>query len=118
MSSEEKETVKKMRSFEADLKQYNKFKSIISGAGGDVGEEINKLIENYNKEHGDGNPHFKIDDFLDSNFLATPAFMRDETAVRLYLEKIHGTSEWGKIESQLQGVWITIFNQVEANHIS
>jgi uncharacterized protein YpmS len=109
---------KKMRSWEADIQKYSKFKSIVSAHGEDVGETINELIENYIKEHGDGNPTYKITDFQDSNFIATPAFMRDSDAVRNYLEKIYGTPEWNKIESQLQGVWITIFNQVEASHIS
>jgi len=107
------EQIKKMRSFEANLKTYNKFKSIISGAGGDVGEEINKLIENYNKEHGDGNPHYKIDDFMDKDFIATPAMMRSEADIYNYLLKIKGTPEFAKIGEHLQTAWVNSFNKLE-----
>ena len=114
MSSEPE---KKMRSWESDITSYNKFKSIISGHGGDVGETINELIRNYNKEHGDGNPTYKITDFQDENFLATPALSREPKVIKKYLESIYGTSEWDKIGNLIQMHWVNQFNDVETSHI-
>ena len=116
MSLEDKKGFK-MRSWEPDDTQYNLFKAMCSKEGVKVGEKINELIEKENKEHGDGNPSFHITDFVDENFLAPPAFMRDGQSVRNYLEKIYGTPEWDKIGTQLQGVWINLFNDVEASHL-
>lgn len=115
MSSEE--SVKKMRSWEADIKAYNKFKSIISAHGGDVGDELNNLIKNYNKDHGDGNPTYKITDYQEEDFLCTPALSRDPKIIRAYLEKIYGTSQWEKISTMLQESWINQVNDVEASHL-
>ncbi len=51
-------------------------------------KEIHKqLIEDYIKEHGDGNPSYTLDHFDDKNFLATPAYHRPLSVWESYLTK-------------------------------
>ena len=69
--------------------------------------------EKENKEHGDGNPSFKITDFQDPDFIAIPAMMRSESDIYNYLLKIKGTPEFAKIGEHLQLAWVNSFNKVE-----
>ena len=45
------------------------------------------LLETYVKEHKDGNPQFTIDQFADPDFLACPAFYRDNRTWNHFLSK-------------------------------
>lgn len=75
-TADTKET-KVMRSFEADEKEYQKFKSTLAIDGKDLGETLNEFIKKFNKEYGDGNPGYSLDLFMDnSQMLAIPAVMR------------------------------------------
>ena len=109
--------ITKLRSFQADEKQYSIFKSNLAKEGEDLGDKINEFIATYNKEHGDGNPAYKITDFQDKDFIATPALARNPEAIRKYLESIYGTPEWDKISNIVQQNWVNQFNQVEKSHL-
>lgn len=68
---------KVMRSFEAEIESYNEFKSILAKDGQDVGEKINEFIKKFNKEFGDGNPGFSLDQFIENEAMkAVPAVFR------------------------------------------
>ncbi len=68
---------KKLRTFEADIEEYRKFKSTLTKDGKDVGEALNEFIKKFNLEYGDGNPAYTIDQWFDKNaMLAIPAVMR------------------------------------------
>jgi len=64
---EEEEEVKIMRSFEANKKEYNELKSRCSKDGTDIGEKLNAFIKRDNLEHGDGNPAFTLDQFVEND---------------------------------------------------
>jgi len=73
----EEQPKKIMRSFEADEKEYQKFKSTLAVDGKDIGETLNEIIKKFNKEFGDGNPGYSLDQFMDNPLmLAIPALMR------------------------------------------
>ena len=75
---EETKQPKKLRTFEAEIEEYNKFKSTLAIDGKDVGETINEFIRKFNAEFGDGNPGFQLDQWFDNDkMLAIPATMRD-----------------------------------------
>jgi len=70
-------TTKVMRSFEADEKEYLKFKSTLAKDGKDLGETINDFIKKFNLEYGDGNPAFDLTQWFENDqMLAIPAVMR------------------------------------------
>ena len=51
-------------------------------------KELHKnIIEEYVKAHKDGNPQFTIDQFADPDFLACPAFYRDNRTWNHFLSK-------------------------------
>jgi len=106
-----------LRTFETDEEKWKKFKAHCIKEGIDLGEKLNSLIDTELKEHGDGNPAFKITDFNDPNFIATPALTRSPEDIRKYLEKIWGTPEWDKIGRCLDETWVKQYNDVEASHL-
>ena len=60
---------------------------------------ISALIE-YLEKHGDGNPNFTIEQFIDPNFKATPALFRSRGDWITYLELLN-TDRVKEIEHQL-----------------
>ena len=68
----------KLRTFEAEIEAYNKFKATLAIDGEDVGDKLNEFIRNFNKDFGDGNPGYTIDQWFENEkMLAIPATMRD-----------------------------------------
>lgn len=68
---------KVMRSFEAEKEAYQQFKAILAKDGIDVGEKLNQFIKKFNKEFGDGNPGFSLDQFINNEKMkAVPAVFR------------------------------------------
>ena len=49
-----------------------------------VKDLLTGLIDDYLKNHTDGNPQFTIDQFKDPDFVACPAFFRDREAWLYY----------------------------------
>ena len=70
-----------------------------------VGDWLQGQIDEYVKVHGDGNPAFTLDQFVeDSNFLVTPAFHRPIHTWKSYLTKCTNSEyrEWiAQLESLL-----------------
>ena len=58
------------------LKERTEIKSLLSG-----------MVEEYIKEHKDGNPQFKLEQFADPDFIACPAFYRDGRTWENYISK-------------------------------
>jgi len=48
---------------------------------------VSDLIINYVKQHKDGNPQYKLDQFEDPNFVAIPAVFRDSRAWSHYMKQ-------------------------------
>lgn len=70
---------KVMRSFEAEKEEYQQFKAILAKDGQDVGEKLNEFIKKFNKEFGDGNPAFSLDQFINNEKMkAVPAVFRSK----------------------------------------
>ncbi len=66
-----------LRTFETEEELYSSFKSLCAKENVNVGDKINELMKKYYKEHGDGNPAFTLDQFVeDSGMKAVPAFFR------------------------------------------
>ena len=67
--------------------QLETFKDIARKERRKIKEIHKQLIEDYIKEHGDGNPSYTLDHFDDENFLATPAYHRPLHAWESFLKK-------------------------------
>jgi len=61
---------------------------------------VNENLENYRKEHKEGNPAFTLDQFADPDFVACPAFYRDRAAWLNYYSKAT-PEELQKLKSQV-----------------
>ena len=61
---------------------------------------LTDLIEDYLKKHGDGNPQFTLEQFEDPNFIACPAFYRDNTAWNNYMRQAT-PEELQKLKAQI-----------------
>lgn len=53
----------------------------------DIGDWLQDAIDEYNKIHGDGNPSYTLDHYVEDDFLATPAYHRPLSAWKSYLTK-------------------------------
>lgn len=75
-----------LRTFDTNEELYNQFKSIIAKERENVGEKLNGFIKEYIKVHGDGNPAFTMDQFIDTPTMkAVPAFFRTPDDWATYL---------------------------------
>lgn len=75
-----------LRTFDTNEELYNQFKSIIAKERENVGEKLNGFIKEYIKVHGDGNPAFTIDQFIENPTMkAVPAFFRTPDDWEKYL---------------------------------
>ena len=63
-------------------------------------EIITHLIEDYIKEHKDGNPQFKLEQFADPDFIACPAFYRDARTWENYIKNAND-EEKQKLKNQI-----------------
>ena len=79
--------VKVLKTWKTEEELYEDFKDICRKERVQIGDKINGFIEQYLKEHKDGNPQFKLDQFADPNFVACPAFFRDFIYWNHYLSK-------------------------------
>lgn len=61
---------------------------------------ISNLIEDYIKEHKDGNPQFKLEQFADPDFIACPAFYRDARTWENYIKNAND-EEKQKLKNQI-----------------
>ena len=61
---------------------------------------ITRELEEYVKNHKDGNPQFKLDQFRDPDFMACPAFYRDARTWENYCKKAQ-PEELSKVRSQI-----------------
>ena len=57
-------------------------------------------ISEYVEKHIDGNPAFTLDQFIDPDFKACPAFFRDKDTWRQYLSSLN-EKEYKELDSQL-----------------
>ena len=68
------------------------FKKIAQREGRSKSELAMELIEQYVKNHSEGNPNFTIDQFNDPGFIAMPATMSPDEKWNEYIRK-HMTKE-------------------------
>lgn len=75
--------------FQSDEELYESFKDVCRRERIDIGKKINELIIVYVKEHGDGNPNFELDLWVDNaDARAIPAVSRTEQDWKDYLNVI------------------------------
>lgn len=89
-----------LKTFNADGEMYEQFRYLCVKERVKIGAKINQLIENYVKEHGDGNPQYTMDQFEDPDFVACPAFYRDTNIWKNYMEQAT-PEELEKLKSQI-----------------
>jgi len=90
----------KLKTFEADELSYKKFKEVCLKEGVDIGAKLNEFIKKYVKEHGDGNPAYKIDQWFDnSDMKAVPALFRDKYVWGNYINNLPD-KEFRELENQ------------------
>jgi len=95
MSSE-----KVLKTWKTEKDTYEDFKDICRKERVNLGDKINGFIEDYLKEHKDGNPQYTIDQFKDPDFIACPAFYRDNMAWYNYCSK-STPQELEKLKAQI-----------------
>ena len=77
-----------LRTFETDEEKYQKFKAMCAREGKKVGDKINELIENELKVHGEGNPAFSLEKWVEvPEFRCYPAMMDPMRNWNDYLSK-------------------------------
>ncbi len=75
-----------LRTFETDSEKWDKFKALCAKEGIKLGEKLNEFIDKELKEHGDGNPAYTIDQFVENpSMKAVPAFFRTPEDWEKYL---------------------------------
>ena len=77
----------KLVNFRCDEDMYNELKMLALKEHTTTKALIQGLLSDYVKEHKDGNPQFTIDQFADPDFLACPAFYRDNRTWNHFLSK-------------------------------
>ncbi|KKK52071.1 hypothetical protein LCGC14_3108620 [marine sediment metagenome] len=75
-----------LRTFETDEEKWVQFKALCAKEGVKIGKKLNDFIDKEIKEHGDGNPAFTLDQFVDNpGMQAVPAFYRTAEDWEKYL---------------------------------
>lgn len=75
-----------LRTFETDEQKWIKFKALCAKEGTKIGKKLNEFIDKELKEHGDGNPAYTIDHFVENpQMKAVPAFFRTPEDWEKYL---------------------------------
>ena len=77
-----------LTSFQIDKELWSQFKMLVIKESRPAGNLLVELIETYVKEHKDGNPQYKLEQFNDPNFVACPAVFRDSKTWNHYFSKI------------------------------
>ena len=90
----------KLVNFKFDEEKYHKLKELALKERIEIKTLIGSLLDDYLKVHGDGNPTYKITDFVDVNFMCCPAFYRDRAAWENYISKSNN-EEKQKIKQQI-----------------
>lgn len=99
----------RMTTFVFDAKTLNSFKNLATKEGKSMRDLLQDYMADYIKIHGDGNPSFTLEQFLDPNFKAVPAVFRDAKTWQEYLASRNKT-ELKEFESQMN-VLINAYNQ-------
>ena len=86
--------------FRWELGMYEELKMLALKERVSVKDLITNQLEDYIKKHKDGNPQFTLEQFSDKNFLACPAFYRDNAAWYSYCSKAN-PQELLKIKNQI-----------------
>lgn len=78
-----------LRTFETEKEKWDEFKALCAKEGVSLGDKLNEFIDKELKEHGDGNPAYTIDQFVDNpEMQAVPAFFRTPEDWEKYLSNI------------------------------
>ena len=77
-----------------------KINELADKEGKKFSELIIEVLEQYAKQHADGNPQYQIDQFADPDFIACPAFYRDGRTWENYISKAE-PKELEKLKQQI-----------------
>tara|TARA_R110002020_G_scaffold46132_1_gene131413 strand:+ start:665 stop:994 length:330 start_codon:yes stop_codon:yes gene_type:complete len=80
---------------------YADFKVIMARERTAINQWFTEQMKKYIKEHGDGNPIYTIDKFVDPNFKPCPAFYSSNETLINYLKKL-STKAHKEYDQQLQ----------------
>jgi len=84
----------KIKSFEAKVETYQKFKELVVRDGLELGDKFNEFMENYIRIYGDGKGTSKIDQFFDNEeMMVTPAFFDSPEIWTKYIKSDKITDE-------------------------
>ena len=76
----------KIKSFEAKVETYQKFKELVVRDGLELGDKFNEFMENYIRIYGDGKGTSKISQFFDNeDMMVTPAFFDSDEIWTKYI---------------------------------
>ena len=71
-----------------EKEKLKELKLLAAREGTTIKSILEKQIDDYLKVHKDGNPNFTIEQFIDPNFKACPAFFRDRNIWLTYLNSL------------------------------
>ena len=90
----------KLINFRWELGMYEELKMLALKEHTTVKSLITRELEDYIKKHKDGNPQFTNDQFKDPDFIACPAFYRDNNTWDYYCRH-QEPQELEKMKSQI-----------------
>ena len=84
---------------------YDKLRLVLLRERNTFQSWLNEQMTTYLKVHGDGNPHFTLDQFDTETFRACPAFYRPLEVWSEYLKGIvQDDKRWNEFDSQLNSL--------------
>ena len=86
--------------FRFDEEKYNELKMLALKERTNVKSLVSNLLDDYIKAHKDGNPQFKLEQFVDPDFIACPAFYRDGRTWENYMKNAN-EKEKQKLKNQI-----------------
>lgn len=105
----DKETLKLIDEAEAIMKKEGK-KFNLSKL---LREVVRDCLIKFVTDHGDGNPHSTMDQFMNGGFIVTPALARAEKPedIEKYIRSLIGTEQF-EIVGNFLDVWATKYNGI------
>lgn len=95
-----------------DTKIIERADKIAKREGLSLSQLIVKLLTEHGKNHSDGNPVYTMDHYVNSDFLATPALMRDSSTWGNFINKTDD-----KTRRDIEEQCTTILNKINSkNH--
>jgi hypothetical protein len=96
---------------------HKQFKDIARREGRTQSKIITELMTEYAKNHGSGNPVYKLDNWKDPDFKITPAFFAPNNTWKDYIQKCNPT-EQNELDSKLIGLSYMLKKKIQYGDVN